>query len=100
MQTLALRGGPKAVTCPEKDHKDAYRWPLYGEEEQRALMHLLAEPGYGPLALFEKDWKQYTGAPYATNFCNGTSALTAMFFALNLPPGSEIMVPSYPKLRS
>ena len=26
---------------------------------------------------------------------NGTSALTSMYFALDLPPGSEIMVPSY-----
>ena len=99
-ESLAVSGGAKAVTCPEKDHRDAYRWPLYGEEEQKALLQLAASPGYGPLALFEKDWKKYTGSPYVTNFCNGTSALTSMFFALNLPPGSEIMVPSYPKLRS
>ena len=94
-ESLAVSGGPKAVTCPEKDHRDAYRWPLYGEEEQKALLQLAAAPGYGPLALFERDWKKYTGSPYVTNFCNGTSALTSMFFALNLPPGSEIMVPSY-----
>lgn len=94
-ETLALDGGPKAVTCPEKDHKDAYRWPLYGDKEQQALMQWMEQPGYGPLALFEKEWKQYTGAPYVRNFCNGTGALTAMFFALKLPPGSEIMVPSY-----
>jgi dTDP-4-amino-4,6-dideoxygalactose transaminase len=29
------------------------------------------------------------------NHVNGTSALTSMYFALDLPPGSEIMVPSY-----
>jgi perosamine synthetase len=93
--SLAVSGGPKAVTWSDRDHTGAYRWPLYGEEEQKALLQLAASPGYGPLALFERDWKKYTGSPYVTNFCNGTSALTSMFFALNLPPGSEIMVPSY-----
>jgi len=43
----------------------------------------------------EKDWKDFTRSPYVKAHCNGTSALTSMFFALDLPPGSEIMVPSY-----
>jgi len=33
--------------------------------------------------------------PCAKAHFNGTSALASMFFALDLPPGSEIMVPSY-----
>ncbi|MFH1742886.1 MAG: DegT/DnrJ/EryC1/StrS family aminotransferase, partial [bacterium] len=32
---------------------------------------------------------------YSKAHNNGTSTLTSMFFALDLPPGSEIMVPSY-----
>jgi dTDP-4-amino-4,6-dideoxygalactose transaminase len=94
-EQLAITGGPKAVTYPDDKHKDANRWPLYGEEEQKALLQFLAAPNYSPLALFEKDWKQFTGAPFVTNHCNGTGALCSMFFALDLPPGSEIMVPSY-----
>ena len=33
--------------------------------------------------------------PFAKTHMNGTSALLSMYFALDLPPGSEIMVPSY-----
>jgi dTDP-4-amino-4,6-dideoxygalactose transaminase len=43
----------------------------------------------------EKEWKEHFQVPYVRAYCNGTSALTTMFFALDLPPGSEIMVPSY-----
>ncbi len=92
-ETLALNGGPKAVTYPNASR--AWRWPLYGEAEQKVMQQMLDHPGYGPIALFEKEWKEYTGSPYVKTHCNGTSALTSMFFALDLPPGSEIMVPSY-----
>jgi len=52
-------------------------------------------PGYGPLQAFEKDWQKFTGPPYVKSHCNGTSALTSMFLALDLAPGSDILVPSY-----
>jgi perosamine synthetase len=94
-ESLALNGGPKAVTYPESKHHDAYRWPLYGEEEEQEVLKLLRRPNYAPVAAFEKDWKEYYQVPYATSHCNGTAALAAMFYALNLPPGSEVMVPSY-----
>jgi len=58
-------------------------------------VQLLRRPSYSPNAALEKEWKEYINVPYCTAYCNGTSALTTMFFALNLPPGSEIMVPSY-----
>ena len=50
---------------------------------------------YEELPLFEKEWQAYTNAAFVKAHMNGTSALTSMFFALDLPPGSEIMVPSY-----
>jgi len=91
-ESLALEGGPKAVTVP---HGGAARWPLYGPEEEKAILDLVRSPDYAPLDALEKDWKERYKVPYAKPYCNGTSALTTMFFALNLPPGSEIMVPSY-----
>ena len=94
-EALALDGGPKAVTYPSRKHREASRWPLYGAEEETAVLEVLRNPSYRPIDAFEQDWKQYTGAPYVKAHCNGTSALTSMFFALDLPPGSEIMVPSY-----
>ena len=93
IETLAQNGGPKAVTVPNANR--AWRWPLYGDAEQRAMIDLLKDPGYGQINAFEKDWKEFTGSPYVKAHCNGTSALTSMFFALDLPPGSEVLVPSY-----
>ena len=48
---------------------------------------------YGPK--LEAKWREYNQVPFAKTHMNGTSAVTSMFFALDLPPGSEIMVPSY-----
>jgi len=89
-ETLALNGGPKAVTA---SHADATTWPRYGEEEEKAVVELVRKPGYGPIEALESEWKDYFKLPYCKAHYNGTSAITAMFFALDLPPGSEIMVP-------
>lgn len=95
VESLAVNGGTKAVTYPESKHREAYRWPRYGRDEEETILQLIRQPSYGPIELLEKDWQQFTGSPHVKAHCNGTSALTSMFFALDLPPGSEIMVPSY-----
>jgi dTDP-4-amino-4,6-dideoxygalactose transaminase len=92
VQQLALNGGPKAVTAPDTD---AWRWPRYGKAEEEAVLAVVRKPSYDPLAGLEQDWKSYFGVDYCKAHCSGTAALTSMFFALDLPPGSEIMVPSY-----
>jgi len=92
IEQLAVRGGPKAVTVPDAD---AARWPRYGEAEEQAVLELVRHPTYDPIAGLEDDWRNHFGVPFAKAHFNGTSALASMFFALNLPPGSEIMVPSY-----
>ena len=92
VETLALNGGPKAVTASTSD---AAHWPRYGETEEKAILELIRNPSYNPIDKLEKEWCDFLGVPYAKAHFNGTSALTSMFFALNLPPGSEIMVPSY-----
>jgi dTDP-4-amino-4,6-dideoxygalactose transaminase len=89
---LALFGGAKAVNFPAAR---AARWPLYGPEEEQAVLALVRQPDYAPIDAFEKDWKKQFQFPYVKAQCNGTSALASMYFALGLPPGSEIMVPSY-----
>jgi dTDP-4-amino-4,6-dideoxygalactose transaminase len=50
---------------------------------------------YEELPLFEQEWRDYTKSPFVKAHMNGSSALTSMYFALDLEPGSEIMVPSY-----
>lgn len=91
-EVLAINGGPKAVTIPQGKSE---RWPLFGEEEEKAVVQLVRNPSYSPNAKLEHDWQQYYKSPFVKAYCNGTGALTTMFFALALPPGSEIMVPSY-----
>ncbi len=89
-EALAVKGGPKAVTA---SHQDATTWPRYGAEEEQAVLELVRSPSYAPIDALEKEWKKRFDLPYCKAHYNGTSAITAMFFALDLPPGSEVMVP-------
>lgn len=91
-EALALDGGAKAVTAAGVD---ATKWPIYGDQEIAAVVELLKNPGYGPVAEFEEAWKAYHGCEFAKAHCNGTSALTSMLFALDLPAGSEVLVADY-----
>lgn len=92
VERLAKDGGPKAVTLSSSE---AAKWPRYDAADEQAVLDVLRAPGYDPVDRLEADWRELTGVPYAKAHCNGTSALASMFFALDLPPGSEIMVPSY-----
>jgi hypothetical protein len=47
-ETLALSGGPPAVTVPERQHAEASRWPIFGPEEEAAVLGVLRNPTYGP----------------------------------------------------
>lgn len=87
---LALNGGPKAVTAT---HDDSTTWPRYGAEEEKAVLDVLRKPDYKPNDDLEEAWKKHFNLPFCKAHFNGTSAITAMYFALNLPKGSEVMVP-------
>ena len=41
---------------------------------------------------FEKAWGEYTKVPFCKTYSSGAASLTSMLFALDLPPGSEILV--------
>jgi dTDP-4-amino-4,6-dideoxygalactose transaminase len=94
-ETLALDGGPKAVTALLKPFT---RWPRFGDEEEKEIVAYLRDPDYfygtyGSIVEFEKAWLAFHKAPFCKSYSSGTAALTAMLFALDLPPGSEILVP-------
>jgi dTDP-4-amino-4,6-dideoxygalactose transaminase len=93
---LALFGGPKSVTFPAAQQTALTRWPRYGASEKQALHDMIdSAKFYDELPKFEKDWQDYTKSPFVKAHMNGSSALTSMYFALDLEPGSEILVPSY-----
>jgi len=97
-EALASEGGPKAVTVPVSRVAELRRWPRYGAAEKSRLHEMIDQHvTYAENKQFEKEWMAYTGAPFAKTHMNGSSALTSMYFALSLdvPPGSEVMVPSY-----
>ncbi len=95
-ETLAVAGGPKAVNIAGDHYAALTKWPRYGDAEKQAVLGVLENNKfYQELPLFEEEWKAYTNAKFVKSHINGTSALTSMYFALNLPAGSEIMVPSY-----
>jgi dTDP-4-amino-4,6-dideoxygalactose transaminase len=95
-ESLAVAGGPKAVNYPAEKTRAITKWPRFGEEEKSAVMNLLENnKSYDEIPALEKEMKEYFNVPYAKAHSNGTSALMSLFFALNLPPGSEILAPSY-----
>ena len=92
VETLAINGGKKAVTASASG---ATSWPLFGDAERKAVEAVVSNPGYGEIDAFEKAWQEHFKPPFCKSHMNGTSALTSGLFALNLPPGSEILVPSF-----
>jgi perosamine synthetase len=90
----AILGGKPAVTA---DQTAANRWPVLTTEDEEAVLGILrhgdisTHPVYREL---EDDYRAFTGLPYALAHCNGTAALLAAFFALDLEPGDEVLVPS------
>jgi dTDP-4-amino-4,6-dideoxygalactose transaminase len=95
-ETLAINGGPKAVNLPAGRIDAITKWPRYGSGEKQAVLDLLeSNRYYQEIPLLETELREYLKIPYVKAHCNGTSALMSMFFALDLPPGSEILVPSY-----
>src|ERR1035437_5102885 len=95
-ETLAMAGGGKTVNCTPDQFAALTKWLRYRDAEKQTLCKLLDNNTfYDELPAFEKEWQDYTGATFVKNHINGTSALTSMYFALDLPAGSEILVPSY-----
>ena len=85
-----MAGGAKTVTFPADQLAALTKWPRYGDAEKQAITALLDNNKfYDELPLFEKEWQEYTQSPFVKSHMNGSSALTSMYFALDLPPGSE-----------
>jgi len=71
--------------------------PDVGEEEIEAVSRVLRSHVLtnGPeTATFEREFAEYHEAAHGVAFANGTVALTAMYSALGIGPGDEVIVPS------
>lgn len=93
-QTLAIDGGPKAVT------NKLVGWPQFAEEGIKAVEEVLrsGKVNYwtGPRGMeFEKKFAEWQGSRFAISTATGTSALHVALSALGIGPGDEVIVPSY-----
>ena len=71
--------------------------PDLGEEEISAVSRVLRGPVLtsGPeTEAFEREFAAYHGAEHGVAFANGTVALVALYAALGIGPGDEVVVPS------
>ena len=96
MDTLAIDGGTPVRTEPMPSRG------LFGEKEKQAVMNLFDEAmesgnafGYnGPHeAAYERAFCEYMGGGFADGVNSGTSAVFVALGALNLKPGTEVIVP-------
>ena len=90
----AILGGNHAVTL---DQNEANRWPVLTEDDEKAVVEILRDGDISThpvIRELEKDYRDFSGMPYALAHCNGTSALMAAFWAIDLKPGDEVLVPS------
>ena len=92
--TLAINGGPKALT---KDAGDIFKWPIVTKADENAVLDVLrrgAMSGTDITKHFEKEIADWMGMKFAVGYCNGTERLRAAMWACGLGAGDEMICPS------
>ncbi|MEJ2007715.1 MAG: DegT/DnrJ/EryC1/StrS family aminotransferase [Acidobacteriota bacterium] len=96
MGKLAITGGKAVRTKPFA------AWPVYGRQEERALLKVLASRNWGgypfPNAIadrFAQKFAKFHGAKYGLAVSNGTVAIQVALKAAGIEPGDEVIVPAY-----
>ena len=89
--SLAIEGGPKAVTVPLED-----RWQVASGLEKQFVNAVLDDLGasYSQLGLLEQEFRDFVGTKHAIVMCNGTATLHSAIFASGARQGTEVIVPS------
>ncbi|MFI2209276.1 DegT/DnrJ/EryC1/StrS family aminotransferase [Streptomyces sp. NPDC020141] len=97
MDKLAMLGGTRAVP---RDHR-ILPWPAVTEEDRSAVQRVMeggrftsASSGETEIASLEKEWAEQVGTRHCVAVSNGTAALSLALAALELEPGSEVIVPA------
>lgn len=83
-----------AITLPQDE---LLKWPRFSEVEEAAVLRVLRDgsvSSHPVVQELEEDFRGLTGRRHALAHCNGTAALLAAFHSLDLPPGSEVLVPA------
>ena len=91
---LALLGGTPVRT------KRFPTWPIYGKEEEQALLRALHSGKWGKLdgsevKTFERRFAEFHGAKHGIAVVNGTVSLRIALLAAGIEPGDEVIIPPY-----
>lgn len=92
--TLALLGGTPVRTKPFPI------WPVYGKEEEQAVLRTLHSGKWGMLdgsevSTFERRFADYCGAKHGIAVVNGTVSLRIALLAAGIEAGDEVIIPPY-----
>jgi dTDP-4-amino-4,6-dideoxygalactose transaminase len=93
-EKLAIHGGRPVRSRPFPS------WPIFGEEEEQALIRALRSGNWGRLAgsevaQFEEAFAAYNQARHGIAVVNGTVALRLALVAGGIQAGQEVIVPPY-----
>jgi hypothetical protein len=93
-ESLAINGGPKAVT---RDPGDLFTWPIITAEDEAAVLEVLRSGDMSGNTIskqFERKFADWIGTEYALSFPNGTDSIRSAMWASGLAAGDEIICPS------
>jgi len=97
MAKLALKGGSREA---ERLRELVPRWPIYDEEDERAVVEVIRSRRWCRLYLgskaemFEKMFAEYHQAKYGIAVANGTVALELALKTVGVGIGDEVIVPA------
>jgi dTDP-4-amino-4,6-dideoxygalactose transaminase len=94
MSTLALLGGPPAVTS---EHEDMFHWPIVTSEDEQAVLEVLRKGSMSSWDItmeFEREFAAWQGAKYALAHSTGTGAIHAALYGCHVGVGDEVLCPT------
>lgn len=97
MSKLAIFGGAPAVTCDNSRTAPMKKWPIFTEEEEKAVLDVLHNNSMSQTALtkeFEEEFAKWMGVKYALGFNNGTSSIMSAIYGAGVRKGDEVICPS------
>ena len=74
MEKLAIQGGAPAFD-PAQIPEDLFRWPIYTQEDEDAILSVTRAgsfSGYDITEKFQKAWSEYQGCRETIACCNGS----------------------------
>ncbi len=92
---LAIKGGEKSVTTP---NKELFHWPIVTQEDEEAVLSVIRSGSMSNTDIsvqFEKELAAYHQTKHAITFCNGTASILGALYGCGVSYGDEVIGPSY-----